>query len=107
MKSFSEIEKTGEWWLQEGWHKYDGIANRKYSPEALNTAIETLKPLFTADWFRDSLKTQDRQLITSQLIHVGPISNDFIIELSRMINSLKHVAGFSSIIERLKGKESF
>jgi hypothetical protein len=106
MKSFQEIEQTGEWWLQEGWHKCDSFRRDKYSPEDIALAIETLKPIFTAEWFRDSLKKHVQNMIIAQLIYIGPPSNDFLVEMSRMFRSLNKVDGFMPVCERLKGDQS-
>jgi hypothetical protein len=106
MKPFDEIENTGEWWLQEGWHTCDSFKRKKYSTEEIVSGIETLKPIFTAKWFRDSLKTPVANIVIAQLIYIGPPSNDFLISFSRMIRSLKNVEGFLPVCERLKGDES-
>jgi Holliday junction resolvase len=106
VKTFQEIENTGEWWLQEGWHRCDSLKQGKYSAIEIVTGIDTLKPVFTAKWFRDSLRNPEANVVTAQLIYAGPPSNDFLLDFSRMVRSLKNVKGFRSVCKRLKGKES-
>ncbi len=106
MKSFEEIEKTGEWWLQSGWESCTGLRGKKYSPEEISAGIETLKKTFTAEWFRDVLNNPVKNIVVANLIHSGPPSNDFLINLSRMIQLLEHSQGFPTVCKRLKGNES-
>ncbi len=106
MKTFEEIENTGEWWLQEGWKSDRGLKRQRYTNEEILSAIDTLKPIFTADWFRNSLRTSVRNIVVANLIHIGPPSNDFLIDLSQIVRSLQDVEGFGPVCERLKGKES-
>jgi hypothetical protein len=106
MKSFEKIEKSGEWWLQEGWHRCDSFRRKRYSPKEIAHAIETLKPIFTSEWCRDSLQKHNCNIILAQLIYTGPPSDDFLVEISRMISSLKDMNGFIPVCERLKGSQS-
>ncbi len=77
MTSFEEIETTGEWWKQSGWQSCVGLRGKAYSTEQISSAIEFLKPIFTAGWFRDMIKTPIKNVLLANLIHIGPPSNDF------------------------------
>jgi Holliday junction resolvase len=106
MKPFHEIKDTGEWWLQEGWEMDTILEQKRYSPEEIISGIETLKPIFNADWFKDILGTPVRNIVAAELIYIGPKSYDFLIELSQMIRSLNKAEGFRPVCERLKSIES-